>query len=261
MTYLLLFDVDGTLLRTGNASRRAFSRAFERATKKKKDFTKLDLGGRTDQEIIEDVLSKTGIPEKEHEYKTRLVLSELPDLLKEELEKEPNENKYVCPGVERFLQLIRSKIQCPDDPHNPLILYGLLTGNIRRTTEIKLRYFNLIQYFNLDIGAYGDDAKSRAKLVDIAVARAINYALKKKLVPKNKALPFDKIILFGDTPRDVACARETGVISVVFPTGRYSKEELKQANPDFLFNSFEELCRPENLEKILSKDENAEEFI
>jgi len=253
MAYLLLFDVDGTLLRTGNASRRAFSRAFERATKKKKDFTKLDLGGRTDQEIIEDVLAKTGVPEKEHEYKTKVILSELPDLLKEELKREPEENKYVCPGVERFLQI------------NSNLVYGLLTGNIRRTTEIKLRYFNLLQYFDLAVGAYGDDAKSRTELVDIAVARAIKYALKNKLVPVNKVPPFDKIILFGDTPRDVACARETGVISVVFPTGRYSKETLKQAHPDFLFDSFEELCKPENLEKILSKkekeNETAEEFI
>ena len=251
MAYLLLFDVDGTLLRTGNASRRAFSRAFERATKKKKDFTKLDLGGRTDQEIIEDVLAKTGVPEKEHEYKTKVILSELPDLLKEELKREPEENKYVCPGVERFLQI------------NSNLVYGLLTGNIRCTAEIKLRYFNLIQYFDLAVGAYGDDAKSRAELVDIAIGRAIHYAVRKWFFLAYRSTIFDKVILFGDTPRDVACARETGVISVVFPTGRYSKEELKQANPDFLFDSFEELCKPENLEEILSKKENetAEEFI
>jgi len=244
--FLFLFDIDGTLIRTGNASRRAFQQAVRNALGKEVDFMRRDLGGRTDLEIFYEVLTELypNISEEDREYKTRLIFRELPSLLRGELEKESRDKLYVCPGVIQFLEVIR-KYKLPVQ-----IVNGILTGNIRATAEVKLQYFGLDKYFDLRFGAFGDDSFSRTDLVDIAAARSIHYALVNRIVPPRCPV-FDSVILFGDSPRDIYCAREARIVSVVFPTGRYSREELERNNPDFVFDSFGELCQPENLEELL----------
>jgi phosphoglycolate phosphatase-like HAD superfamily hydrolase len=51
-------------------------------------------------------------------------------------------------------------------------------------------------------------------------------------------VPFREIVIIGDTPLDVDCARASGCVAVAVATGQHSVEELEATRPDLLFASF-----------------------
>jgi phosphoglycolate phosphatase-like HAD superfamily hydrolase len=124
------------------------------------------------------------------------------------------------PGVRELLERLNKL----DD-----VMVGLLTGNILKGAELKLRRWNLEPYFRF--GAYGDDHEDRCVLAQIALEKA-------------RALtgqPFGggDTTVVGDTPRDVACARAIGARAVVVATGQVTRTELAEAGPDAILDSFE----------------------
>lgn len=93
---------------------------------------------------------------------------------------------------------------------------GLVTGNISHGARHKLSACGLWGRFAF--GAYGSDAEDRDALPPIAVERAhahtgVRYAAEVTWV-------------IGDTPRDVACARASGVRCLAVATGRFSVDDL-----------------------------------
>ena len=61
-TRLVLFDIDGTLVLTGGAGKRAMDRAFADAFGVANAFADVPMGGRTDRYLIERGLERWGMP-------------------------------------------------------------------------------------------------------------------------------------------------------------------------------------------------------
>ena len=216
---LLLFDIDGTLINSGGAGKRAMSLAFEKLYGHPDILDDISLSGRTDELIIRDAFRKVNLtpqPGAISEYKALYF-----DILKKEILK-PNSGKYVMPGVDILLR----KLFTRQDIH-----LGLLTGNWEKSGYIKIRHFRLDSYF--PFGAFSDDSTERPELVPIAMDRFKEYT--------GISVSADQVYVIGDTPRDIDCTKPHGVKSVAVAAASYGREELAAYNPDFLFDDFSSL--------------------
>jgi phosphoglycolate phosphatase-like HAD superfamily hydrolase len=99
---------------------------------------------------------------------------------------------------------------------------ALLTGNYERAAQIKLAHFGLEAYFSW--GAFGDDSPDRQQLACLALQRA-----EQRLVP---AAALRNVVVIGDTPHDVACAKAVAARAIAVATGNYSVEELSACGAD-----------------------------
>lgn len=218
MFRLILFDIDGTLIRTGGAGVRAFGSVFEEAFGHKTGTERIHFAGRTDSSLVREMLVNHGLePSRENSDK---FFSRYAHWLRHWLGQLPG---GMCAGVEGFMQ------HCVERPTPPLI--ALLTGNVRIGAEIKLRHFGIWERFEL--GAFGDDHEDRNELAAIAWARG-----RERL---GDALHPDEILVVGDTPRDVACARHIGAKVVAVTTGGATRAELAATKPDWLVDNLTEL--------------------
>ena len=105
-------------------------------------------------------------------------------------------------------------------------LPGLLTGNNKGGAAAKLDVFNLNPFFQF--GAFGDDARSRNALPAIAASRAFEQT--------GERFTGKDIVIIGDTPRDIECARYAGAYAIAVATGQYSRAELIPYQPDALYD-------------------------
>ena len=201
---LILFDIDGTLILSGGAGKRALNRAFHELFGVAEGFDGVPVAGRTDRLIFEDALSRTGITiesaQRERFY-TRYY-----DLLEEEI-LNPGPRKGLMPCVRRLLDELATR---------PALTCALLTGNFARAAQIKLEHFDLWRYFVC--GAYGDDAPDRDDLVPVAVDRA-----RRKGAAVRAAT---HVVVVGDTPLDIKCARAAGARSIAVATGSFDEASL-----------------------------------
>jgi phosphoglycolate phosphatase len=99
-----------------------------------------------------------------------------------------------------------------------------LTGNIRLGAEIKLRHFEVWEVFQT--GAFADDHEERNQIAAIARHRGSRLL--------NDDLRGDEILVIGDTPLDIQCARAIGARTLAVATGNTTAEELKAHRPDWL---------------------------
>ena len=209
-TQLVLFDIDGTLLLSGGAGKRALNRAFKESFGVDDGFDSIPVAGRTDALIFRDALDRSGVVATDS---CRIgFFARYYEYLEQEIIY-PGRNKGLMPGVSFLLERL---VPLPD------VVTGLLTGNFARAAKIKLQYFGIWDYFVL--GAYGDDAPLRDDLVPIAVsrARANNFLI----------VSSADTIVVGDTPLDVRCALAGGARSVAVCTGSYDESELREAGAD-----------------------------
>ena len=211
---LLLFDIDGTLIQTGGAGSRAMARAFL-ATHGLEDALKtVDLAGRTDRIIMRDALTQAG---RDHED---VDLDEFREAycaaLREEIQKPGTGRRGLLPGVKPLLDRLAAR----DD-----VRLALLTGNFRASAEIKLAAFGVWDYFSW--GAFADDAIERDDLIRIAHAR--------HETEHGRLIEPDKVVVIGDTPHDIRCARAGGAKAVAGATGHYDLATLERHQPDALF--------------------------
>jgi phosphoglycolate phosphatase len=206
---LVLWDVDGTLVRTAGHGRYAFEDAFKAVVGR--DPEPVDYAGRTDKQIALTMLAG------EDEHLTR-VLEELEGAL--ELRKEAmREEGYAYPGVADVLEALHGR----DD-----VIQSLLTGNIKANAIVKVSAFGLERWLDFDVGAYGSDPhEERSDLVAVARRRsAEKYA--------------DPVgaVLVGDTPLDVRAAHEAGARAVAVATGFAEPEALRASGPDAYLEDF-----------------------
>ncbi len=209
---LALFDIDGTLLHSGGAGKRAMIAAFRDVFGRDNGFADVAMAGRTDPEIVREALHKQGIP-----WKAELVEAfrkRYLELLGPELQR-PVPNKRLLPGIPAVLEALREL---------GFITLGLLTGNWREGAYAKLHHFGIDGYFRL--GAFADDAEERDRLLPFAMARM-------QQVTGVAVRPQD-VVVVGDTTRDIDCARPHGAVALAVATGGNSTEELARARPDFL---------------------------
>lgn len=211
---LFLFDVDGTLMTARGAGHRAMARALAGVFGATGPIEQYDFRGKTDPQIVADLMGAVGL--RPDEIAGRL--SDFYDRYVDELRAEVGDGRQVAlmPGIE---ELIRS---LADDPG---VVVGLLTGNIEAGARIKLTPTGLWPLFR--VGAYGSDDPDRSRLPAIAVRRA------EALI--GEPIPPERVLVIGDTPLDIACARTFGALAVAVATGWHGADELAAHRPDFLF--------------------------
>ena len=217
---LVLFDIDGTILTARGAGRRALAAALKEVYGTAGDIERYDLRGRTDPRIVFDLMQGAGLArpavhERLHdcfEAYARGLAAELGD----------GSGVVTHPGI---ADLVRRLAGAPE------ALVGLLTGNIEAGARIKLEPTGLRPYFRL--GAYGSDHIDRRQLPSLAARRA--QAL------TGQSFQPEAVVVIGDTPHDIECARHFGAIAVAVATGLYTRESLEAEQPDLLFDDFSDV--------------------
>jgi len=216
---LLLFDIDGTLMRTAGAGREAMNRTFEKVYGIRDAFNNIMMMGRTDPGILYEALENHGLAQKEEEIER--FRETYFWILAEEIEI-PRSGKHLCPGVVELLDTLQNEKK---------VIIGLLTGNWRYSALIKLRYFGIDEYFT--IGAFADDSSDREDLVPIVIEKLKNQ--------RHLNLLKHHIFVIGDTPLDIRCAKPHGVRTLGVATGFHSIDDLKKESPDYLFEDLSEI--------------------
>lgn len=208
---LILFDIDGTLLLSGRAGLRAMTRAFAQTFNITDAFAGQHFGGRTDSYLVSNALQNAGMPDTPEAHQ-RFRENYIP-LLAEEIQQPGTGHKGLMPGARELLDALHDF----EDVH-----LALLTGNYREAAEIKLQHFEIWDYF--EWGAFSDDHADRNALVPIARRRAETYDIPPAAI--------DRIIVIGDTPHDIECARVAGARSVAVATGGFTVDQLRAAGAD-----------------------------
>ena len=208
---LILFDIDGTLLLSGRAGLRAMTRAFQQAFGITDAFKGESFGGRTDSYLVSKALKGAGLPDTGENH-DRFRDTYLP-LLAEEIQHPGQGHKGLMPGARELLEALQEY----DHLH-----LALLTGNYREAAEIKLQHFEIWDFF--EWGAFSDDHQDRNQLVPIARSRAETYDIPAEAI--------ERVIVIGDTPHDIECARVAGAKSIAVATGGFTVEQLKEAGAD-----------------------------
>jgi phosphoglycolate phosphatase-like HAD superfamily hydrolase len=212
---LILFDIDGTLITSGGAGEKALKEAMGTRFGKTEDFSGIVLAGATDRAIAVNLLRKNHLPASDEN------VAALMDAYLRHLSEEIGRHAgTVLPGIIPLLEALERREN---------IVLGLLTGNLVRGAEIKLRHFGVWDFF--EFGAFADDHMDRNELGHFARTRATQMT--------GCEFPPERIFVIGDTPRDIECGRAIGAHTVAIATGQYSVEELQAFHPDFLFETFD----------------------
>jgi phosphoglycolate phosphatase-like HAD superfamily hydrolase len=215
---LILFDIDGTLIRTGGAGVKAFAKVFQTEFNAVDGFEKLKFAGRTDLSLVREFFSYHNIPATSQNFDRFFdkYVFWLDHILRES-------TTQICEGVTEFISAASAR---PDPP-----LLGLLTGNIRLGAEIKLRSVRLWDTFQT--GAFADDHEQRDHIAAIARKRGARIL--------NRNLAHDEVLVIGDTPLDIQCARAINAKVLAVATGGAQLAELEAHKPDWAVKNLAEI--------------------
>ena len=216
--HLILFDIDGTLIRGKGMGRmaleRAFGEVFDKHAEAHPEVHDVHIAGSTDRVIIENMARIYGIegdhfqmryPEYEASYLRHLRIT-----VAESNEKQP------CPGIPELLDRLHD---------NPRIELALLTGNLEPSARIKLEPFDLNRYF--EVGGFGSDGHDRTDFARLARERARQRT--------GRDFPSENVLVVGDTVFDVKAGRAHGFLTVGVGTGWASREVLEKAGVNAYF--------------------------
>ena len=209
---LILFDIDGTLLWTDGAGRRAVGAALRDETGSTGPIDTYRLDGKTDPVIVRELLELAGHPDPADPARIAAVCDRYVARLEEELGR--SNQARLLPGVRELLAALEPA------ERDGAAMVGLLTGNIERGAVLKLRAAGL-EPRRFRVGAYGSDSAVRAELPAIAAARA------RALVARDFA--GSSIVIMGDTPADVDCGRPIGARTIGVATGHFDVPALQRA--------------------------------
>jgi phosphoglycolate phosphatase len=210
---LLLFDIDGTLVRgrplthqlaLERAATELFGLHVENGASPVAD---VEPWGKTDRQILREVLARAGLPEPSAEAIARWEGAACAAYL--ELERN-GEASGELQATAAALERLRGAGHA----------LALVTGNLERIARRKLELRGLGGYFPAGQGGFGSDAELRPELVPIARARAgVN----------GRPYPREDTVLIGDTPLDVTAAAADGVRCVAITGKRFSARDLLEA--------------------------------
>lgn len=213
---LVLFDIDGTILWSDGAGRRAMTEALTSVFGSAGP-TDYRYDGKTDPQIVRDLMLASGHSDETIDQRIDPLMQRYLGGLERELA--GGTRAHVFDGVRELLDLLEQR----DD-----IVLGLLTGNLRAGAAIKLHAAG-IEIERFKVCAFGSDHHARAELPALAQQRA-----KESL---GLDIPGDRIFVIGDTPADITCGQAIGARAIAVATGRYTPEELARHHPYALFSS------------------------
>jgi phosphoglycolate phosphatase-like HAD superfamily hydrolase len=216
---LILFDIDGTLVDTAGAGRRALVEVFRTLYGVDGDMEasrRVRFEGKTDPVIVVELARAFGVDEREvtgriEEFE-RVYLKILRSILAR-----PEPERRILPGVVPLLDAIEAL------PHASL---GLLTGNIEAGGRAKLDAFDLNRYF--PDGGFASDHHDRG-----VIARLAREKMERRA---GVSFAASRTTVVGDTEYDVACARANAFRAVAVTSGWVPRERLVAAAPDALFD-------------------------
>jgi phosphoglycolate phosphatase-like HAD superfamily hydrolase len=213
---VVLFDIDGTMLRTDGAGRRAMERALQRVfgTTGAPSYR---YDGKTDKQIVRELMRGAGFDDATIDRRFPDVIATYVDELAHEL-RVGAERVRCYAGVVELIAALETR-------HDRVI--GLLTGNIEPGAVAKLTAAR-IDFAKFRVNAFGSDAEERGALPAIALARA--------RATLARQLEGDALVLIGDTPSDIACGRGVGARAIAVATGRYSVADLQSHKPHAAFS-------------------------
>jgi phosphoglycolate phosphatase len=213
---LVLFDIDGTILLSAGAGKRAIFAALAPEVEDTAVWEGIRFDGKTDPQIVAEMLTAAGQAAPDPE-RVRALCDRYAGMLERELEVSGHRTR-VLPGVMALLDRLEQESG---------VLLGLLTGNIAPGAALKLRA-GRIDPTRFRVGAYGSDSAHRPELPPIAAARA---------EPIFGRVPVgEEIVIIGDTPSDVTCGRPIGARAIAVATGSYQRGELVAAGAAAAFD-------------------------
>jgi phosphoglycolate phosphatase len=209
---LILFDIDGTLVRGGPA-KQAFHQALVHAYGTAGDIEVHDFAGKTDPQIARELLTGAGLAEREVDEGLPRLWGRYLEELETRLRHTPMQ---ILPGVSDLLDALDREGD---------VAMGLLTGNIAGGARLKLGSVGIAARFA--VGSYGSDHEERDCLPAIAIERAVRHF--------GVSFGRDRVVVVGDTPRDVRCGLHEGVRTVAVATGRFGAAELQDTGAHAVF--------------------------
>ena len=215
-TVLLLFDVDGTLFSGKGVGSRAMTRAGRAVLGGAFSLDGIDFAGALDWWIYEEAARRMGHPnarERHDDFRKAYLI----ELARELPQADPK--PIILPGVAALLDRLERWSG---------VTLGLVTGNYRAAVPLKFESVG-IPFNRFSVGAFADDAETRAGLVKLAMNRWSAVG--------GSGDP-SRTIVIGDTPRDVRCAQENGCRCLAVATGRDSVADLVRAGADAVIRDF-----------------------
>jgi phosphoglycolate phosphatase len=212
---VVLFDIDGTLLRYGNGIHgRAIIQACDERTGADigQHFGRISAGGRTDRYIVNELLRLSGMGQNDIDAMFDDIVQRSTELTEAGL-RDPNPD-WVLPGSHEVVGALTA-LQIP---------VGLVTGNLPRIAELKLDCARIWDPFASQqplISGFGHLSEDRNDLSRAALQQARREI--------DAAIDGDHLVIVGDTPRDVECAHAIGASCLAVTTGRFTADDLRAA--------------------------------
>jgi phosphoglycolate phosphatase len=221
---LILFDIDGTILLTAGAGRRAIIAALGEEVGDATAFGQVRFDGKTDPQIVTELLEVAGHGGPHASGRVSAICRRYVELLAAELERHATRTTLM-PGARPLLDRLGAQEE---------VILGLLTGNVAEGARLKLRSAGL-DPSRFRVGAYGSDSAHRPDLPPIAARRAEPYFGRVPAGPE--------VVIVGDTPADISCGECIGARAVAVATGGYCVSELAACGPHAVFEDLSDTDR------------------
>jgi phosphoglycolate phosphatase len=208
---LILFDIDGTLLRTEGAAVKAMRDAGQELFGQRFTTDGIEFAGRIDSAIWRDLAALNGVadPDGAHDRFRATYGKHLQRRLAS------NPTSSLLPGVAEIVHALAAR----DD-----FTVGLLTGNYPETGRLKIHSAGLDPDL-FKVAAWGCDGTCRRDLPPVALDRHAAASSSARIAA-------DRVVIIGDTPHDIDCARAHGCRSIGVATGQFSVDEIREAGAD-----------------------------
>jgi phosphoglycolate phosphatase-like HAD superfamily hydrolase len=221
---LVLFDIDGTILLTAGAGRRAIVAAISEEVGDSSALHDVRFDGKTDPQIVAELLEAAGVRGPHQAGRVKALCARYVELLERELQR-PTSRTTLMPGVLPLFDRLEGEKS---------VVLGLLTGNLSDGAALKLRSAGL-DPTRFRVGAYGSDAAHRPDLPPIAARRAEAHFGR---VPTGS-----EVVIIGDTPADITCGECIAARAVAVATGAYSVSDLEACGPHAVFENLSDTDR------------------
>ncbi|MBI4655352.1 MAG: HAD hydrolase-like protein [Elusimicrobia bacterium] len=216
---VILFDIDGTLIKAGGAGLRALNRAVKEMCGVDDVCSRFKLQGSTDKTNFKNAFI-SAFKRKPSRREIILLEKKYIKYLPEEIENSIRNKRYEkIRGIEKLLKVLAGRKN---------VSVGLGTGNLKQGAFIKLKPSGFLKYFAF--GGFGCDSAVRSRVIKKAVKRA-ERVLKRKISPLG-------VYVVGDTHLDVIAAKQAGYHSGAVLDGFGDEKEIMKNSPEIVQKDF-----------------------